>query len=156
VTLNSFLTMDAWLSELVVTAPKETLNSVRSQDQVIQAKPATAFDLCYLTGDTTFSTPVTDFAVCDTDSRLVKHASPRQVAGGPLAENILKCQLKPLDEYASVAFTVSQLARLQAVFPGGVCDWSKPGVGQQPAVSPLDFAEGPGGVPLPPAPVSQR
>jgi len=158
VTLNSFLTMDAWLSELVVTAPKETLNSVRSQDQVIQAKPATAFDLCYLTGDTNFSTPVTDFAVCDTDSRLMKHASPRQVAGGPLAENILKCQLKPLDqtEYASVAFTDSQWARLQAVFPGGVCDWSKPGVGQQPAVSPLDFAGGPGGVSLPPAPVSQR
>ena len=158
VTLNSFLTMDAWLSELAVIAPKETLNSVRSQGQVIQAKPATAVDLCYLTGDVTFSTPVTDFAVCDADLRLVKHASPRQVAGGPLAENILKCQLKLLDptEYAPVVFTDVQLTRLQAAFPGGVCDWSQPGVGQQPAVSPLNFAEGPGGVPLPSAPVSQR
>jgi hypothetical protein len=158
VTLESFLTMDAWLSNLVDSAPKETLNSVRSQEQVIQAKPPTAFDLCYLTGDTTFSTPVTDFAMCDADPRLMKHASPRQVAGGPLAENILKCQLKALDqaEYLPVVFAESQWARLLAAFPGGVCDWSKPGVGQQPAVSPLDFAEGPGGVPLPPAPVSER
>src|SRR5204862_3958861 len=60
VTLNSFVTMDTWLSNLNVTAPKKTLNSVRTQAEVIQAKPATAFDLCYLTGDTTFSTPVTD------------------------------------------------------------------------------------------------
>jgi Tannase-like family of unknown function (DUF6351) len=47
------------------------------------------------------------------------------------------------------------LARLNAVFPGGVCDWSKPGVGQQEAISPLSFAAGPGGVPLPPAPTAQ-
>src|SRR5882724_5976697 len=157
VTLNSFLTMDTWLSNLNVSAPKETLNSVRNQAEVIAAKPATAFDLCYLTGDTTFSTPVTNMATCDADPRLAKHASPRQVAGGSLVENILKCQLKPLDsaEYAPVVFMPAQWARLKAAFPGGVCDWSLPGIGQQPAVSPLDFAEGPGGVPLPPAPVPE-
>jgi hypothetical protein len=53
-----------------------------------------------------------------------------------------------------VVFTTEQLRRLHAAFPGGVCDWSKPGVGQQPAVSPLTFEDGPGGVPLPPAPRS--
>lgn len=157
VTVESLLTMDIWLSNLVLTAPKATLNSERTQAQVIAAKPATAFDLCYLTGDATFSTKVTDMALCDADPRLVKHASPRQVAGGPLAENILKCQLKPLisSDYAPVTFTAAQLARLNAVFPDGVCDWSKPGVGQQEALSPLTFAAGPGGQPLPPAPVSR-
>jgi hypothetical protein len=96
-------------------------------------------------------------AVCDADPRLTKHSSPRQVAGGPLVENILKCQSKPLNatDYAPVLFSPAQWARLEAVFPGGVCDWSQPGIGQRPAASPLDFAEGPGGVPLPPAPVSQ-
>ena len=89
VTLNSLLTMDVWLSNLTVSAPKATLNSVRSQAQVIQAKPATAFDLCYLTGDTTFSAPVTDPAVCDADPRLAKHASPRQVAGGHARQPIM-------------------------------------------------------------------
>src|SRR5438128_915173 len=82
-------------------------------------------------------------------------ASMRQVAGGPLAENILKCHLKPLDaaDYAPVTLTAPQLTRLQAVFPDGVCDWSLPGIGQQAALSPLTFADGPGGHPLPPAPV---
>jgi hypothetical protein len=157
VTLKSFLTMDQWLDGLNATAPKATLNDVRTHAQVVAAKPTAAHDLCYLTGDTSFTTPVTDQAVCDADARLQKHSSPRQVAGGPIEENILKCQLKPLNpaDYAPATFTAGQLARLNAVFPGGVCDWSKPGVGQQPAVSPLTFAAGPGGVPLPPPPTAQ-
>jgi hypothetical protein len=86
----------------------------------------------------------------------MKHTSPRQVAGGPLAENILKCRLKPLNsaDYAPVLFSSAQLARLQAAFPDGVCDWDRAGVGQQRAASPLTFADGPGGKRLPPAPVS--
>src|SRR5947209_4709603 len=42
VTLQSLLTMDNWLSNLVVSAPKPTLNSVRTQAQVVAAKPANA------------------------------------------------------------------------------------------------------------------
>src|SRR5881396_1362603 len=105
--------MDTWLSNLTVSAPKETLNSVRTQADVIAAKPADAVDLCFLTGDVTFSNPVTDMAVCDADPRLPKHSSPRQVAGGPLAENILKCQLKPLNsvDYAPRVFSSAQWAR---------------------------------------------
>ena len=165
VTLPSFLTMDVWLSTLNVSAPKATLNSVRTQEQVIAAKPANAVDFCFLLADTTFSTKVFDMAVCDADApqadglgRLAKRASPRQVAGGPLAENILKCQLKPLNagDYAPLNFSAVQWTRLQATFPDGVCDWSKPGVGQQEAISPLTFAAGPGGRPLPPAPAASN
>ena len=95
-------------------------------------------------------------AICDADPRLPKHASPRQVAGGPLAENILKCQLKPLDsaDYSRLTFTRRPAGAAERRVPGGVCDWSKPGVGQQEPVSPLTFAAGPGGVPLPAAPMS--
>src|SRR5882724_4818436 len=156
VTLKSLLTMDTWLSNLNVSAPKETLNSVRRQAEVILGKPAAAVDFCFLTGDTNFTTPVTDVALCDADPRLPKHASPRQVAGGPLAENILKCELKPLNsvDYAPLVFSSAQWARLQAGFPDGVCDWSEKGVGQRRAASPLTFADGPGGKRLPPPPVS--
>jgi hypothetical protein len=156
VTLRSLVTMDTWLSNLNVSAPKETLNSVRRQADVIAAKPADAVDFCFLTGDVNFTTPVTDMATCDADPRLPKHASPRQVAGGPLEENILKCQLKPLNsvDYAPLVFSSAQLARLQATFPDGVCDWSEKGVGQRRAASPLTFADGPGGERLPPPPVS--
>jgi hypothetical protein len=161
--LESFLTMDAWVTNLNASAPKGFINAERTQTQVIGAKPSlivgapqpiAAVDLCYLTGDTAFSNPVFDFSVCDQDPRLVPHASPRQVAGGPRLENILKCQLKPLNfgDYLGITFSASQQARLQTVFASGVCDWSKPGVGQQAAQSPLDYSAGPGGVPLPPAP----
>ena len=86
VTLNSLLVMDTWLSNLTVSAPKETINSARTQAAVIQAKPATAFDLCYLTGDVTFSTPVTDMAAvrCRPEARATLLASPgrRRAARG--------------------------------------------------------------------------
>jgi hypothetical protein len=58
-------------------------------------------------------------------------------------------------DYATGTFTDAQWTRLQAVFTTGVCDWSKPGVGQTTAVSPLTFVGGPGGQALPAAPVSQ-
>jgi hypothetical protein len=164
VTVKSLVTMDSWLTNLNANAPKATLNSARTHAQVIAGKPADAVDFCFLFGDFTFSTPVFDMAACDTDAplpdglgRLAKRASPRQVAGGPLAENILKCRLKPLSpvDYPSVTFSPEQWVRLQATFADGVCDWSQPGISQQPAVSPLTFKAGPGGTPLPPAPESR-
>jgi hypothetical protein len=156
ITQMSLSVMDTWLTNLTNTAPKSFVNAEHSQTEVVAAKPSTAFDFCYLTSDTTFSNKITDFAVCDTDPQLKPNASPRQVAGGPLAENVLKCQLKPIafSDYTGITFTTPQQTRLNAVFPNGVCDWSKPGVSQQDPVSPLTFTAGPGGTPLPTAPTS--
>jgi hypothetical protein len=158
VTVASLITMDTWLSTLLTSAPKSWLNGERTQAQVIAAKPAAAVDLCYLTSDVNFANKITDAAVCDADPRLIKRASPRQVAGGSLQENILKCQLKPLAfaDYTGISFGLAQQARLQALFSTGVCDWSKPGVGQVDPIGPLTYKAGAGGVPLPAAPVSSR
>jgi Tannase-like family of unknown function (DUF6351) len=148
---EAYLTMDQWLGTL-----KADTSSNPIEAKVRSAKPAAATDFCLLGTDATQNTKVTDAAACDADVYLAPRASPRQVAGGPRAEDILKCQLKPIDtaEYGG-RLSATQLTRLAAVFPGGVCDWSKPGVGQQAAVSPLNFQAGPGGVPFGPAPVSQ-
>ncbi|MEO7055436.1 MAG: DUF6351 family protein, partial [Caldimonas sp.] len=156
VTTKSFTTMDTWLSNLLTSAPKSSLNAERTQAQVIAAKPAAAVDFCFLSTDVNFTTPITDKATCDADAKLAYFTSPHQVAGGPQTENILKCQLKPLvfADYTGVTFTAGQQSRLGTVFSGGVCDWSKPGVGQQDPSSPLTFQAGPGGVPLPAAPTS--
>jgi hypothetical protein len=45
---------------------------------------------------------------------------------------VIKCQLKPidLDDY-HVKFNADEINRLKKVFPSGVCDWTKPGIGQQ-------------------------
>ena len=158
ISLLSQQVMDVWLSNLTAQAPKAWVNAERTQAQVVAAKPATAFDFCYLSTDTTFTTKVTDMAACDKDARLVTHASPRQVAGGPLVENSLKCTLKPLSltggDYGAAVFSAAQQSRLQAAFPAGVCDWTKAGIGQQSPTSPQTYKAGPGGVPLPALPVS--
>jgi hypothetical protein len=61
------------------------------------------------------------------------HDDPRTAAGAPRRNDILKCQLKAVspDDY-QVTFTAAQQARLKQIFPQGVCDWSKRGVGVVP------------------------
>jgi len=154
-TVSSFLTMDQWLANI----EKDKTNLSREK-KVAKNKPAGAVDFCFLPADTTFSNKIFDFSVCDADPGLVTHASPRQISGGPVAENILKCQLKALDfndpAYGGAAFTADQQARLQAVFARGVCDWTKPGVNQVPFLGPRTFQDGAGGKLLGQAPQSRR
>jgi len=59
------------------------------------------------------------------------HAAWRALDGprrpAPLANDIVSCQLKPLDKADyEVDFTADEWSTLQATFPEGVCDWSKP------------------------------
>ena len=58
------------------------------------------------------------------------HIEPRLAAGAPVANDIMKCELKPVvfGDY-KVKFSKSQQSRMKKIFAGGVCDWSKPGVG---------------------------
>ncbi|MFO1184106.1 MAG: DUF6351 family protein [Bauldia sp.] len=55
----------------------------------------------------------------------------RLVAGAPATDDVLKCALKPIDakDYKS-APNADQLVQLQKIFPDGVCDYAKPGIGQ--------------------------
>lgn len=58
-------------------------------------------------------------------------STPRRVAGAPLVHDILKCELIPVaDATYELDFTDEQQARLEEIFPDGVCDWTEPGVGQ--------------------------
>ena len=60
---------------------------------------------------------------------------PEFVAGAPIELDVIKCQLKRVDmsDY-KVPFTAPQRARLRAIFPDGVCDWSKRGRYEKKAV----------------------
>jgi hypothetical protein len=83
------------------------------------------------------------------------YGEPRIAAGGPMAGDVWRCQLKPLrrSDY-NVQFTPDEWTSLQKAFPSGVCDWSKPGVDEQPSIPWMTFADGPGGKPLGPPPRS--
>ena len=111
-------------------------------------KPAALHDACFMAGgvqaDLTCNGTWTYYRV------------PRHVAGEPFTLDVVKCRLKPLDRAAyNVTFTDAQWAQLQSAFPSGVCDYSKPGVSQQPPKARwLTFADGPGGRPLGAAPAA--
>ena len=68
------------------------------------------------------------------------YGTPRRGADGPLSDDVMKCRLKPMrrEDYP-VTFTDAQWQRLQEAFPGGVCDYAKPGVSQHGAVSWLTY-----------------
>ena len=59
-------------------------------------------------------------------------SSPRGVAGAPISNDVIKCQVKSINasDY-KVTFTADETTRLRRIFPEGVCDYSKPSVGQQ-------------------------
>ena len=146
-TAEAFLTMDAWL-----TALKADASHRRIEDKVRGARPANAVDFCIVPVSAENPTG-REFNLSLCESKVARYkvgSSPRQVAGGSLSENILKCRLKPVSsaDYAPVVLSSEQLARLRTVFPDGVCDWDERGVEQERADSPRDYSDGPGGVPL--------
>jgi Tannase-like family of unknown function (DUF6351) len=113
-------------------------------------KPSNAADRCNSTVGA-----ITSMIACTG----VPDGSTRMAAGEGFADDILSCQLKPLDRasYTGVTFTDPQWAQLQAAFPAGVCDYSKPGIDQQPSVAWQRYVRPdgtvvPGGEPLPAAP----
>jgi hypothetical protein len=147
---EGLLVMDQWLTAL------KAGSTGNLEARALASRPASAGDHCLLSSDATQSVKVTNPATCDADPLLKRGMSPREAAGGPLTNDLLKCQLKPLDvaDHQPVVLSASQLDRMRAVFAGGVCDYRRPGVGHQPTWGITTFAAGPGGRPLPPAPVS--
>jgi hypothetical protein len=137
----------AWqvLNEWVM-AIKSDHSNLPDRVKVVLNKPADAVDGCWPTSTQFISEPQTRNSQPDTQCNAVypSYTFPRFVAGGPLAANKLKCQLKPIDlrDY-DVVFTGAELTRLQSIFPDGVCDWSKPGVNQTGVVPWPSFGPSP-------------
>jgi len=120
-----------------VEAIKADRSHASLRTKVIRNRPADAVDGCYTAGTQPefIAEPQTWSSLPDSQCNTLwpSYSAPRQVAGGPLAANILKCDLKAIDpgDYA-VSFTPAELQRLQDIFPNGVCDWSRRGVNHVP------------------------
>jgi len=102
-------------------------------DKVARYKPADATDSCWdVSNGARYQEEATMGGAGKCNALYPKTPAPRMVAGGPVSDDILKCQLKPVDDadYAPVVFSAPEKLRLQALFPQGVCDFGKPGVGQ--------------------------
>lgn len=125
---NEALTqMSSWLSAIRNDGSGDSVAS-----KVRKNKPANAVDACWKADGTKIAEPASFAQNNQCNALYPAHQNPRLVAGMSLKHNVLKCQLKPIDvhDYATPP-SAAQQARLQAVFSGGVCDFSKQGVEQQ-------------------------
>jgi hypothetical protein len=116
---SALVTADQWLDRL--DALQAANPSLTRAELVAQSQPPGAGDQCRLA---IVGIPI----ACD--QGVLRHSSPRQEAGGPLSEDNIKCQLRPVtaSDYPGT-LSAAQLSQIQQVFPSGVCDYSKPAVG---------------------------
>ena len=140
--------LDQWLAAVEAdhsNAPLEV--------KIRRNKPADASDACFIGGER-----VTDTEVCA--ETFPYFANPRIAAGAPSSNDVMQCRLKKLHrnspDYGSSTFTDEQWARLEAVFPDGVCNWTHRGTDQVSSVPWLTYKNGPGGEPLGKPPASAR
>jgi hypothetical protein len=131
--VEAFVAMDGWLAKV-----ERDDRRVPLATKIVEDKPASLTDRCLADG--------VPGVVCASDIARTNLSTPRQEAGGPAANDVLACQVEPLDRSSyrltgglPVLFTDAQWARLQAAFPTGVCAWALPGIGQGPATTWLGY-----------------
>lgn len=137
-TPQAFLVLDRWIKNIQANPDKSVADN----------KPADAKDACFATNGTLIATgdDVWD-GVLDGDPAgactqvFPTYSTSRIVAGGPIEGGIFKCALQPVKRalahglYGAWQPSKSELARLHAIFPQGVCDYTKPDLALPPELS---------------------
>ena len=106
-------------------------------------RPASATDRCYSTDGTLIAqgegvwSGVLDGGAPGACTRAFPlRSTSRREAGGPIRGDVFKCALMPVRTalsrglYGKWAPSAAEVRRLEEIFPTGVCDYSKPGVGE--------------------------
>jgi hypothetical protein len=106
-------------------------------------KPADAVDRCFTSqgteiarGDHAWDGILDNRPAGPCTQAFPLHSTSRIVAGGPFRGGVYKCQLQSVDQaiarglYGSWTPSPSEVARLEQIFPTGVCDYSLPDAGR--------------------------
>ena len=119
--------LNRWLDK-IVNDP-----AALSPDKVVYDKPADAVDTCWDLAGNKIVEPATTAPDTRCNRIYPYFSQPQLQAGQALTRDVLKCTLKPINfaEYSAI-FTASEQAQLRKIYSSGVCDYSQPGVGQQP------------------------
>jgi hypothetical protein len=153
---EAFLAMDRWLA-----AVESDERDVPLSRKIVEDKPSDITDRCENVPGVDMLTLPGGEVVCEQPTLQTRLSTPREVAGDDTANDRVACELRPLDradyDFMLVPFTDEQWASLEATFPDGVCDWTRPGQGQGPAETWLTYADDQGNVvhggrKLPPSP----
>lgn len=128
-TLDALMVMDAWMANIRAN-PHLT---------IAQNKPAKAVDSCFDTdgklmyaGADVWNGILDEKPAGACTQAFPLYGTSRTVAGAPIEGGIYRCALKSVDTaltdgtYGNWAPTADEVATLKKIFPGGVCDYSKP------------------------------
>ena len=119
--------MDRWLCRIDADDSKGSI-----EEKLARNKPPELQDACWTPEGEKIEGPW-DYQGTNRCAQLYpSHGDPRIAAGGPLADDVLKCRLKPIDagDYQH-PLTEAQRKLLETIFPDGVCDYSRPETGGQ-------------------------
>lgn len=132
-TPEAFEVIDEWMANIKANPDKS----------VAENKPADAVDRCFNTngsefarGDGVWDGILNDEPAGACTDKFQIYSTSRIVSGGPIKGGIFKCQLQSLGKaiakgvYGSWEPDRDQRARLKAIFPTGVCDYSRPDAGR--------------------------
>ena len=139
VVLEAMLQMDKWIRAAQADRSRQDSHGV-----IVKTKPASLVEACY----TATGEKIVEPQVYQGDTRCNRlypsFAAPRIVAGGPVASDVITCQLRSPVRSEYPQMTDEQWQFLQAVFPAGVCDYSKPGIDETGVAGTWAFFDDPG------------
>jgi hypothetical protein len=119
--------MNQWLDKIAAD------QSAPSTDKVANNKPYDASDTCWDLGGNKIVQPATMDLNTQCNRTYPYFSQPQLQAGQALTRDVLKCALKSITKADyNVSFTPAEWTQLNSIFPNGVCDYSRPGIGQQP------------------------
>ncbi|HZA77592.1 MAG TPA: DUF6351 family protein [Acidimicrobiales bacterium] len=131
----AFEVIDEWMANI----------AAHPERSVAGNKPDRAIDSCFDTnGDLIASGQGVWDGVLDDrpegacTQRFPIYSSSRREAGAPFEGGVWMCQLQPVDRaiskglYGDWTPTAAEKARLEQIFPDGVCDYTKPDAGKPP------------------------
>ena len=132
-TPQAFAVIDEWMANI----------RAHPERSVAENKPAGAVDACFTStgapiasGDGVWSGILDGGPKGPCAQQFPLFSTSRIVAGGPIEGWIYKCALQPVTEavakglYAPWIPGAADVARLQQIFPTGVCDYTKPDAGR--------------------------
>jgi hypothetical protein len=130
----AFDAMDRWLTSVDNDTTDRSL-----ADKIVTARPADLTDGIWDVDGNQLGN------LEEMHRRYPVHGDARSVAacGKLRAFRIAKPQHKPLEraDYPGVDFNNDQWAQLHQIFPDGVADWTRPGIGHTPTVAWLDYTK---------------
>ena len=134
-TPQALLILDRWLANIAANPKRGVAGN----------KPAEAVDSCFnvdgslrASGEDVWNGILDNGPKGQCAADFPPFSSTRIVSGGPIEGSIFKCQTQSVDSaierglYGGWQPTAAERARLEQIFPSGVCDYTKPDAGLPP------------------------